>query len=91
MSFIDDMHIDMYNVCMPTIMTINSVKFCVYFNDHGIAHCHVIKNEFEAKIIIETGVCVAVNGFSKRDVSTLCKIVKANAATLLQAWEDYNE
>jgi hypothetical protein len=76
---------------MPTVMTIKSVKFCIYFDDHGTPHCHVIKNECEAKIELESGECVAVSGFSKRDVNELSKLVLENKATLMAAWEEYNE
>lgn len=85
------MHINMHNICMPTIMTINSVRFYVYFNDHGVPHCHVIKDQCEAKIEINSGVCVAVNGFSKKDVKKLSEIVKTNSSILMDAWREYNE
>jgi hypothetical protein len=51
----------------------------------------VIKNECEAKILIESGTCIEVNGFSKRDIVELEKLVKKNAKKLLKAWEEYNE
>jgi hypothetical protein len=81
----------MYIICMPVIMTINSVKFCVYFDDHGKAHCHVLKNGCEAKILIESGTCIEVSGFTKKDVNELEKLVKKNANRLLKAWEEFNE
>ena len=81
----------MYTICMPLILQINSVKFYVYFNDHGVAHCHVVKDDCTAVILIKTATCIEVNGFSKKDVNRLEKIVKENTEILLDAWEDYNE
>ena len=81
----------MYNVCMPLVLLINSVKFYVYFNDHGVAHCHVVKDDCNAVILIETATCIEVNGFSKKDVNRLEKIVKDNSVKLLDAWEEFNE
>jgi hypothetical protein len=85
------MHIYAYNADMPTIIRINNVKFCVYFDDHGLPHCHVIKGNSEAKIEIDSGKCVAVTGFSEKDVRGLRKFVLANQEILLDAWREYNE
>jgi hypothetical protein len=76
---------------MPLVLLINSVKFYVYFNDHGVAHCHVVKDDLSAVILIETATCIEVNGFSKKDVNRLEKIVKDNSVKLLDAWEEFNE
>ena len=76
---------------MPLVLLINSVKFYVYFNDHGVAHCHLVKDDCNAVILIENATCIEVNGFSKKDVNRLEKIVKDNSAKLLNAWEEFNE
>jgi hypothetical protein len=67
------------------------VKFYIYFGDHGKAHCHVIKNDCEATILIETGTSFEVSRFSKKDVNELEELVKKNAQKLVKAWEEYNE
>jgi Domain of unknown function (DUF4160) len=76
---------------MPTIFTINSVKFYIYFRDHGAAHCHVVKNDCHVKMILETQEVVEVNGFTKRDVVRIAEIVKERKQELLEAWEKCNE
>jgi hypothetical protein len=88
---VDIMHINAYNAIMPTVIRINNVKFCVYFDDHGLPHCHVIKGNAEAKIEIDSGKCVAVSGFSEKDVRGLRKFVLANQEILSDAWREYNE
>jgi hypothetical protein len=81
----------MYDIHIPLVLQINTVKFYVYFNDHGVAHCHVVKDDSSAVILIKAGICVEVTGFSKKDVNRLEKIVLENAETLLDAWEEFNE
>jgi hypothetical protein len=73
---------------MPTILIINGIKICIYFNDHGKAHIHAIKDDSEAKILIETAKCISANGFSERDVRKLEKFVKKHATLLLEKWEE---
>lgn len=85
------MHIYAYNDDMPTVLTLDSIKFYIYFDDHGLPHVHAIKGDNEAKIEIESGECVAVSGFSKKDVKKLEKFVKKNKEEFLEKWEEYNE
>lgn len=81
----------MYSICMPTILIINGIKFCIYFDDHGKAHVHALKGDNEAKILIKTDKCIAVSGFSERDIRKIETFVKKNAILLLEKWEEYND
>jgi hypothetical protein len=80
-----------YNIHMPIVLILNSIKFYIYFEDHGLPHVHAIKDKNQAKITIYNPKCIAVRGFSKKDIKMLVEFVKENQEMFLEKWEEFNE
>ena len=66
------------------VLILNSIRFYIYFEDHGVPHVHAIKDIKQAKITIYNPKCIAVNGFSKKEVKNLVGFVKENQEIFLE-------
>ncbi len=75
---------------MPTIITINGLKFYFYSNDHEPIHVHVSKGGAEAKVILVPKVKLdSQKGFSPRAIKEILKFVEKEKELLIDQWKEY--
>lgn len=74
---------------MPVVIRFGRFKFYIYPKDHRPPHVHVIADEAEAKFCIETGECLALNGFKLGTIKILSHVVLMNKDLLMEAWKNY--
>lgn len=76
---------------MPTVLRIGALRVVVYPNDHRPPHVHVIGNGHEAVFMVNEPVGSVVlrenYGFSARELARIQRVLEANVAALMSAWE----
>ena len=75
---------------MPVIFRTKSLRFCIFTDDHGNPHVHVLGPDGEVKIFLETLEVSYSKGFSEKSVRRILKKAKERKDVLLEAWEDYH-
>jgi len=80
-----------YNVFMPVIIRFKNLKFCIYKDDHGNAHVHVLGPGAEAKIYLDNLEVASSYGFSKKALGRIVKEVEANKELLTSHWEEWHD
>ena len=72
---------------MPCIITNGTYKVYVYFNDHGLPHCHVIwDGDTEGVVDLTTLSVTRGHPVSRAGL----RFVKANREKLMEAWNRLN-
>lgn len=76
---------------MPTAFIEDGYRFKIYLNDHSPAHCHVQRDDKEAKItLVEIGVA-SNEGFQTRELKKIVRLVEEHRNLLLAMWDEYHE
>lgn len=74
---------------MPVIHLINSIKILIYFDDHLPPHFHVIYNEYEE--LIEINTLETYRGSLPRRVrKRVIEWATDNQAYLIEKWNEFN-
>ena len=74
---------------MPIVFKIRNVVLFFYSKEHLPVHVHVRAAEKRAKFDVVTGELLVNNGFSKKDINLLQKLVKSEQKFILEAWHEY--
>lgn len=74
---------------MPVILRYRNVKICIFPDDHGPAHVHVIAPECEAKFTLEPVSCYFCRGFKEKFIKEMTKYLEQRVDILLEAWNEY--
>ena len=73
---------------MPTIKDFGGFRVCMYFEDHGTPHFHVVGPEFGAKVAI--GDLTILAGHLPRRAREALEWAEGNRARLLELWMEYS-
>lgn len=73
---------------MPTLLMLKGFKFFFYANEHEPKHIHVIKDEYFAKIDLET-LNVSKSTFKAKDLKFVLEVVKEHQIDFVRSWNDY--
>jgi hypothetical protein len=77
---------------MPTLLTVGSYRFFCYAGDRNEPpHVHIERDNCEAKFWLEPVRLQRNNGFSRKEISRIEKIVVEYQAPLLGGWHDFFE
>jgi len=74
------------SVTMPRISYFYGISIYMYFDDHAPPHFHARYGEYEAKIVIESGV-VLVGALPPRALRLVRRWTSMSTAELLERWE----
>jgi len=75
---------------MPTVLRIGPYRFFFYAGDREEPpHVHVERDDKIAKVWLDPIRLQQSGGFSRREIDRLQKLLRANHAALLEAWNDY--
>jgi hypothetical protein len=77
---------------MPTLLTVGSYRcFCYAGDRNEPPHVHVERDNCEAKFWLEPVRLQRNNGFSRKEINRIEKIVTEHQAQLLGGWHDFFE
>ena len=75
---------------MPTVLRIGPYRFFFYAGDREEPpHVHVERDDKIAKVWLDPIRLQRSGGFSRREIDRVQKLLRANHAKLLEAWNDY--
>ena len=75
---------------MPTVLRIGPYRFFFYVGDRDEPpHVHIERDDKIAKVWLDPIRLQRSGGFSRREIDRLQKLLRANHAKLLEAWNDY--
>lgn len=75
---------------MPTVLRIGPYRFFFYAGDREEPpHVHVERDDKIAKVWLDPIRLQRSGGFSRREIDRLQRLLRANHAVLLEAWNDY--
>lgn len=83
------MHVYMYNICMPTILTIKGVRFYFYSNEEDRIHVHIQVQNAKAKIWMDDFTVAKSDDFKRHELNALVKLARKYEQEIKQAWEDH--
>jgi len=75
---------------MPVVYRSKNLKFCIFTDDHGNPHVHVLGPGAEVKIFLETLEIASNSGFSEVALRRILKRTSELQELLLEAWKDYH-
>ena len=73
---------------MPTLLNKNGFKFFFYANEHDPKHIHVMKNDYFAKIELES-LKVVQNYLKPKDLKIALEIIKENQYSFIKVWNEW--
>jgi hypothetical protein len=74
---------------VPTVL-IEGYKFRFYSSDiDEPPHVHIIRDEKQAKIWLETVTLEYNHGYNQRELNHLLRLVEQNRGRLLEVWNEY--
>jgi len=75
---------------MPTVLRKGPYRFFFYAGDRDEPpHVHVERDDKIAKVWLDPIRLQSSGGFSRLEIDRLQKLLRANHAELLEAWNDY--
>jgi hypothetical protein len=76
---------------VPTAFTEDGYRFKIYLNDHAPAHCHVQRDDKEARVLLVEVAVMSSEGFHSRELTRIVKLVEDHQDLLLEMWDTYHE
>lgn len=77
-----------YNITMPTIKTINNIKFYIYLNEGPRAHIHVKIAEYEIQVWLDD-MSLKKGCRDQKIQAKLMGLVVVNREELIAGWKQY--
>lgn len=75
---------------MPVVLRIGPYRFFFYSNENNEpAHIHVQRERALAKFWIKPVALASSTGFPAQELTTLSRLVRENAATFAEAWNEF--
>ena len=74
---------------MPTLITLDSIKIMIYFQDHAPPHFHAFYNEYEVLIVIAT-LEVYRGELPNKQQKRVIEWASNNQAILQAKWDEFN-
>lgn len=74
---------------VSTIFQFRGLRFCVYPKDHNPKHVHVIGNEFEVKIRLDTFAIIKIKGsLNSKNIKIIINEIQNRIEDLERAWDE---
>ena len=75
---------------MPTVLRVGPFRFFFYAGDREEpVHIHVERDNDIAKIWLEPVRLYSSEGFSRRDINRIRRLIEDNQATILESWYEF--
>jgi len=75
---------------MPTVLLIGPYRFFFYAGDRDeLAHIHIERDDNVAKFWLDPVRLQNSNGFGRRELAKIRKLVNEHQKELIEAWHDY--
>lgn len=77
---------------MPTVLHSGPYRFFFYAGDGSEPpHIHVERDDFECKFWLDPITLERNQGFSRKTINTIRRLIEWNHATLMEGWHEFFE
>lgn len=77
---------------MPTIFEIFGLRFFFYSDEHSPKHVHVVKGDYDAKIMMEPDIRLVWNhGLKANDVRKALELARLYREEIIEMWNRYHD